>query len=207
MDEYLTAVRDVERSTQRGVKWLDTPKPKVDISDLDLTITGKDTRQYLSTMYTLIALALQTDSSRFITYQATPEEASFTDAFPMAVGISESAHKLSHERKNHASTAKYIGFLNEMYYDFLKKLDSIQEGDSTLLDNTICLYGCTTSVTHRAVNFPMTLSGGKNMGFKHGQHHAFKDEAFANVFVTIGNQMGVPMDTFADSTGDFGTLV
>ena len=93
-----------------------------------------------------------------------------------------------------------------MYYNFLKRLDSIQEGDGTLLDNTICIYGSTTSWVHRAVNFPMTLCGGKNMGFQHGSHYK-GNEPFANVLVTIANQMGVPTTSFADSTGDIGSLV
>ena len=157
-------------------------------------------------MYSLIALALQTDSSRVVTYQATPEETAITDSFPRACGLSDSAHKLSHERKDYAKVAKYIGFQNEMYYNFLKKLNGIQEGDGTLLDNTVCLYGCTTSKTHQAVNFPMTLSGGANMGFKHGSHHHVKNGAFSNVFVTIANQMDVPTEKFAFSTGDLSIL-
>ncbi len=207
MDEYLSSVRDVEKMTQREISWLKTPKPKVNAEELDLEITPSEPREYLTTMYSLIALALQTDSSRLVTYQATPEEGALTEKFPIACGVNESAHKLSHlKRGNYDEVAKYIAFQNEMYYNFLKKLDSIKEGEGTLLDNTICLYGCTTSKTHQATNFPMTLSGGKNMGFKHGQHYKGK-EPFANLFVTIANQMGVPTKQFADSNGDIGALI
>ena len=207
MDEYLHSVREVELMTEREVSWLNRPKPKVNAEGLDLDISPSEPREYLTTMYSLIALALQTDSSRFVTYQGTPEEAAMTDSFPKAVGLSDSAHKLSHERKEYTKVAKYIGFQNEMYYNFLKKLDSIQEGNSTLLDNTICLYGCTTSKTHQAVNFPMVLSGGKNMGFAHGQHQNFPKGNFSNLFVTIANQMGVETSKFAESDGELSSLL
>jgi hypothetical protein len=207
MDEYLNSVREVELLTEREVSWLKKPKPRVSTDGLQLDVDASEPEAYLTAMYSLVALAFQTDSSRFITYQGTPEEAAYTDSFPKAVGLTDSAHKLSHEKKDYTKVAKYIGFQNEMYYNFLKKLDSIQEGDSTLLDNTVSLYGCTTSKTHQAVNFPMTLSGGRNMGFNHGQHQAFKKENFSNLFVTIANQMGVETEKFADSDGELTRLL
>jgi hypothetical protein len=207
MDEYLSSVREVERLTERELSWLKTPKPKVDDRGLDIETDPTEPRTYLKTMYALFALALQTDSSRFITYQVTSEAETDTYQFPLGCGINRGAHALSHQKRGaYDEPAKYITFLNEMYYDFLKKLDSIQEGDGTLLDNTICLYGSTTSWVHQAVNYPMTLCGGKNLGFKHGTHYK-SSEPFANLLVTIANQMGVPTEEFADSTGDIGALV
>ena len=92
---------------------------------------------------------------------------------------------------------------NEMHANFIKKLDSIQEGNSTLLDNTLCFYGCATSKTHRAINYPIILSGGKNMGFTHGSHLNYSDSVpLSNLFVTISNQLSRPTERFADSTAD-----
>ncbi|HAD59510.1 MAG TPA: hypothetical protein DCG12_09715, partial [Planctomycetaceae bacterium] len=70
-------------------------------------------------------------------------------------------------------------------------------------DNTFGFYGCATSKTHRAINYPVILSGGKNLGFRHGSHLHFGDNIpMSNLFVTIANQFGRPTDAFADSTGD-----
>ena len=208
MDEYLTSVREVEQMTQRAQKWQSTPKPSVSSFSMDLDAAPGTPREYLTVMYDLLVLALQTDSTRVATFQTAAEEAGPTDGFPRAIGLAASSHKLSHEKKNYADVAKYIGFLNEMYANFLSKLDSIQEGDSTLLDNTLCFYGCATSKTHRAINYPILLSGGKNMGFGHGQHLNYSDDIpLSNLFVTIANQLGRPTQRFSDSTADITELL
>jgi hypothetical protein len=203
MDEYLSAVREVERLTERSVKWQGTPKPVVAAERLELEANATSPREYLTVMYDLLALALQTDTTRVATFQTACEEAGLTDQFPSAIGLAHSSHKLSHEGKNYADVAKYITFLNEMHANFIKKLDSIQEGNSTLLDNTLCFYGCATSKTHRAINYPIILSGGKNLGFKHGSHLRYSDDTpLSNLFVTIAIQFSTRTEKFSDSTAD-----
>jgi hypothetical protein len=159
-------------------------------------------------MYDLLALAFQTDTTRVATFQTACEEAGLTDWFPSAIGLAHSSHKLSHEKKNYSDVAKYITFLNEMHANFIKKLDSIQEGNGTLLDSTLCFYGCATSKTHKSTNYPIILSGGKNLGFKHGSHLHYSDKVpLSNLFVTIANQLGVPTENFSDSTSDLTEVV
>lgn len=208
MDEFLTSVREVERMTERSVKWQSTPKPNVDPSELDLTSNPTTPREYLTVMYNLIALALQTDTTRVATFQTACEEAGLTDRFPSAIGLANSSHKLSHEKNNYADVARYITFLNEMHANFVQKLDSIQEENGTLLDNTLCFYGCATSKTHKAVNYPIILSGGQNIGFRHGAHRHFEEKIpLSNLFVTMADQMGIRTESFADSTGTLSELV
>jgi hypothetical protein len=208
MDEYLNSVREVERMTERSVKWQGTPKPKVDAAELALDANPTSPVEYLTVMYNLVALALQTDTTRVATFQTACEEAGLTDRFPSAIGLANSSHNLSHEKKNYANVAKYITFLNEMHANFIKKLDSIQEGNGTLLDNTLCFYGCATSKTHKATNYPIILSGGKNLGFKHGSHLNYGDDVpLSNLFHTIGNQFAVPTEKFSDSTSDLTEVV
>jgi hypothetical protein len=203
MDEFLTSVREVERMTERSVKWQSTPKPKVDPAELDLAANPTSPREYLTVMYDLLALALQTDTTRVATFQTACEEAGVTDRFPSAIGLANSSHSLSHEKKNYEKVASYITFLNEMHANFVTKLDSIQEADGTLLDNTLCFYGCATSKTHQATNYPIILSGGKNMGFQHGAHLQYGDNVpLSNLFVTIANQLSGPTEKFSDSTAD-----
>lgn len=208
MDEYLTSVRELERVTERSKNWLSTPKAQVDAKALDLGVNTTSPREYLTVMYDLLALAFQTDTTRVATFQTACEEAGPTDSFPSAIGLAHSSHKLSHEKKNYAEVAKYIAFLNEMHANFIKKLDSIQEEDGTLLDNTLCFYGCATSKTHQAVNYPIILSGGKNLGFKHGSHLHFSDDVpLSNLFLTFANQLGGPTEKFSDSTSDITEVV
>ena len=208
MEEYLASVREVERLTERSVEWQSTPKPKVDAASLELTANPTSPREYLTVMYDLVALALQTDTTRVATFQTACEEAGLTDRFPSAVGLANSSHNLSHEKKNYANVTKYITFLNEMHANFVTKLDSIQEGNGTLLDNTLCFYGCATSKTHKATNYPIILSGGANMGFKHGSHLHYNDNVpLSNLFVTIANQVAGPTERFSDSTSDITEVV
>lgn len=208
LDEYLTSVREVERMTQRSRNWQNTPKPKVDARSLDLDANTTSPREYLTVMYDLLALAFQTDTTRVATFQTACEEAGPTDRFPSAIGLAHSSHKLSHEKKNYADVAKYITFLNEMYASFIRKLDAIQEGSGTLLDNTLCFYGCATSKTHQATNYPIILSGGGNMGFRHGSHLSYGDNVpLSNLFLTIANQLSRPTERFSDSTADITEVV
>jgi len=208
MDEYLNSVRELEKMTARAVQWQTTPKSKVDARHLDLSLNVTSPREYLTVMYDLMALAFQTDTTRVASFQTACEEGGLTDRFPSALGLSNSSHKLSHEKKDYDDVAKYLSFLNEMHANFIHKLDSIQEGDSTLLDNTLCFYGCATSKTHRATNYPIILSGGKNMGFVHGAHLNYSEDVpLSNLFVTISNQLGQPVDHFADSTADITDVI
>ena len=203
MDEYLSSVREVERQTERSISWQSTPKPKVDASALELDANPTTPREYLTVMYDLLALALQTDTTRVATFQTACEEAGQTDRFPSAIGQPKSSHNLSHAKNNYGDVASYITFLNEMHANFIKKLDSIQEGNGTLLDNTLCFYGCATSKTHRAINYPIILSGGKNLGINHGQFLKYEEERvpLSNLFVTMLQSFGVESESFADSTG------
>ncbi|MFT5326866.1 MAG: hypothetical protein ACI8P0_004749 [Planctomycetaceae bacterium] len=208
MDEYLTSVREVERMTKRSEQWQSTPKPMVDPADLELESNPTTPREYLTVMYDLLALALQTDTTRVATFQTACEEAGVTDRFPSAIGLANSSHSLSHEKKNYAKVASYLAFLNEMYADFIKKLDSVQEGNGTLLDNTLCFYGCATSKTHKAINYPIILSGGANLGFKHGSHLHYGDNVpLSNLFHTFANQLAGPTEKFSDSTSDITEVV
>jgi hypothetical protein len=203
MDEYLSSVREVEKLTERAIEWQDTPKPKVNTQNLDLNVNVTSPREYITVMYELMVLAFQTDSTRVATFQLGCEEGGLTDRFPAALGLGNSSHNLSHEKKNYGDVAKYITFLNDMHANFIQRLDSIQEDNGTLLDNTLSFYGCATSKTHKAINYPIILSGGKNLGFQHGSHLSYNDDIpLSNLFVTIANQFSKPTDKFADSTAD-----
>ena len=202
MDEYLTSVRDVEKDVQRSTEWMNIPKANLDENMFALDAQPTDPRKYLKVMYDLIALAFQTDTLRVATFQTGDERShGVANNFPVALGFSKDAHGLSHA-DNFDEPALYISALNEIYSDFLKKLNSFQEGDATVLDNTIAMYGSGGSIVHVAVNYPLILSGGQNLGFKHGFHHKYSEDIhLTNLFVTIANRLSVTTKGFADSTG------
>ncbi len=230
LDEYLQSVRDTEIKVEKAKRWINIPLPAVDADHLKLDITPEEPREYLQTMYELIYLAFKTDSTRVATYQIGRENGvGVSDYLARAVGFSAS-HGLSHETKGPDGWMRfgtYCRFLNEEFGRFVGKLKATPEPgmDGNMLDNTLLLFGSASSAFHLSRNYPLILSGGKNMGFRHGQYLnygpekpaggpwdgqspepwqrvvAHEDIPLSNLFVTMLQRLGVETDSFADSTG------
>ena len=203
MDEYLSSVRDVEKGLIRSEKWLDVAKPEIGASAADFEISPQSTKEFIRSKYDLMALAFQTNSTRVATYQTSSEsEQGYEKQFPKALGIDITSHNISHERTDYEQWSTYSRFLAEQHAWFLGRLNSIKEGAGSLLDNTMVLYGCCTSETHVTRNYPLILAGGSNVGIKHGHYRHFtEDVPLSNLYVTMLQKMGVPVDSFKDSTG------
>ncbi len=229
LDEYLDSVRQAEIKVEKARRWLGAPLPSVDGESLNLELTTDEPREYLQTMFDLIYLAFKTDSTRVATYQIGRENGvGRSDHLARAVGFNL-AHQLSHETKNPDGWKNfgiYCRFLNEEYGRFIGKLKGTPEpaGTGSMLDNTLLLFGSASSAFHLSRNYPLILAGGKQMGFKHGQYinHAgvnfqggpwlgerepWQDEAkgedlpLSNLYATMLQRLGVPTNSFADSTG------
>ncbi len=207
LDQYLTSVREIEQDVERSAQWLNVPRPKVNAEGLSLDADSETPGKLIHTMLDLIALAFQTDSTRFVTYQLASMHGaiSIANKFPMLLGFNKEAHGLAH------GAGKGLGAENKGKWDryqaeclsyLIKRLSQMEEGDGSVLDNTCILYGSSNSKTHNNNNYPLILAGGKNLGYKHGQYLTFdKDVPLANLFVTVQKRMGVKADSFADSTG------
>ncbi len=215
LDEYATSVREIERRLERADRWLDVQRPPVNEADFQLDVTpGDDAEDYIRSILDLMYVALLTDSTRAITYQITSEDAKgIGDRFPRSLGL-PGHHSLSHgigDEKGYENWARYDQFLASQLAYFLQRLrstdDPFQEG--SLLDHTIVFYGCSTSRTHQAVNYPLVLAGAKTMGFRHGQHRHFDESKhrLSDLYVTILQQLGLELDRFADSTGSLAELL
>lgn len=229
LDEYLQSVRETEVKVEKAKRWMNIPLPKVDVDHLKLDITMDDPRVYLQTMFELIYLAFKTDSTRVVTYQLGRENGiGVSDYLARAVGFNLT-HQLSHQTKDvdgWKNFGTYCRFLSEEYGRFIGRLKSTPEpaGEGTMLDHTLLLFGSASSAFHLSRNYPLILTGGKSMGFRHGQYlnHAganpqggawdggqepwqkevaHEDVALANLFVTMLQRLGVETDRFADSTG------
>ncbi len=211
--EYLDSVRAVEKQTERAQAWLDTPKPKVDPNTLKLNSTPDGPIDYLHTMFDLMALAFQTDSTRVATFMTGQMAAttSVANAFPAAIGLKGNWHGLAHNAGKAVGPeelGRFDQFLAQQFARFLKKMVAMKEGDGSVLDHTAVLFGSSNSKTHNNRNYPLILAGGNKLGFKHGQYLTCDEKTpLSNLFVTMLDCLGVPQKSFADSTGQIGEVL
>ncbi len=229
LDEYLNSVRETEVKVQKAKRWMEFPLPEVGVDHLNLDITMDDPKLYLQTIYELIYLAFKTDSTRVVTYQLGRENGiGVSDYLARAVGF-KLTHQLSHETKQAdgwRNFGTYCRFLSEEYGRFLTRLMETPEpgAEGNMLDNTVLLFGSASSAFHLSRNYPLLLAGGKNLGFQHGQYLNYagenpqggaweggqepwqkkiqhEDQPLSNLFLTMLQRLGMPVDRFADSTG------
>ena len=213
LDEYLTSVRHLERRIERQQQWIDKPLPQVEQSKLNLE--PADPREYMRVMYDLMALLMQTDMARYGTFQLGSQsnngDRPKSEYWPQALGLKKGWHGFSHNGNDMLDQMTKI--LVEEYVYFMKRLSGIEEANGSLLDNTAIVFGSSTRYGHKNRDYPMLIAGGKNMGLRHGQYLNFaqkKDQAkppLANAFVTILQQCGLKLSSFADSTGEMSELL
>ena len=207
LEHYLDSIRAVEKDIERMKSWSDTPKPNIDSSILALDATVKDPAAFIRTMYNLIYIAFQTDTTRYATYMLQSMGGGAWNDIPTTIGIGGNHHNLAHggigRKPDGSGLAKYDKFQGELLTEFIKKLAATPEANGTLLDNTLVYYGCSNSNTHNNSNYPLLLCGGKNFGLKHGKFHMLQDRKVPlnNLYVTMLNALDVPTKKFSDSTG------
>ena len=206
LDQYFDAVREAEQRLAKAEAWEARPKPVVDAKPpRDQTDSTKIVER-MQLMYDMIHLAIQTDSTRFITYYFTG-----MNQVPTIPGIDIDYHNLSHHAKDPAKIAQLTIVESEVIKalgNFLKKLDESQEDGSSLLDSTMVLFGSNlgNASSHDTRNMPMILAGG---GFKHGQHLAFDTDhnyPLPNLYVSMLQRLGLETESFASSTGTMNGL-
>ncbi|MBL4766456.1 MAG: DUF1552 domain-containing protein [Rhodobacteraceae bacterium] len=211
-DEYHSSVRDIEKRVQLSEHWLDIPKKKVDQTALNLEATTDAPLEYIRTMYDLLYLAFQTDSTRIATYMLSAMDGKTSDHFSKALGLG-SQHELAHDAGKPGGfprQGQWNQCLIENLAYFLQRMAGTNEGDSNMLDNTMVLLGTSNSRTHNNHNYPLVFAGGANMGIKQGQYLTYDDDGedvpMSNLLFTILNQMGVTEEGFSDSTGNLSEL-
>ena len=215
LEQYLTAVREMETRIDRAQDWLDVPKPNVPESDftLDVDPIQDGPTKFIDAMYQLITTAFVTDSTRMVNFLKVNESpGGLAGRFPEALGLS-GHHALSHdfnEEGGYERWAQYDAYLAERFSGFLTQLSETDDpyAEGSLLDNTLVLYGSGTSTVHNTRNFPLILAGGKNMGIKHGEFHRFEESVpMSNLLLTLLQQSGTPVESFSDSTGNISELL
>lgn len=213
-DEYLSSVRSVEQRVERAQAWLDVPKPEVDPKAVDLDATQDGPKDYIKAIYDLMFLAYQTDSTRVVTYMIGQVAGATTIAnkFPACIGLQGNWHGLAHgagKAQGIQNLGRFDQFLAEHHARFLQRMADTTEGEGSLLDQTIVLYGSSNSRTHNNHNYPLLLAGGRKLGFKHGRYLKFDEKKMrlSNLYATMLDKLGVAGGRFADSTGEMADIL
>ncbi len=201
LDEYFTSVREVEQRLLKAQDWARRPKPKVDAKAPTDIASAVEVPARVRLMVDLMHLALQTDSTRYITFALNG-----LNAVPVIPGVTQDWHNLSHHGQDPAKLAELrVIELQQMqlFGELLAKLKGTREESGTLLDRTIVMFGSNlgNASSHDNKNLPIIVAGG---GFRHGQHLAFnpqKNPPLCNLYVQFLRRLGADVESFGSSSG------
>lgn len=198
LDEYFTGIRQVENGLQRQAMWADVPKPGAPFGEPVNVLPGETE---IKLMYDLIIVALQTDTTRVVSYRQP------VCSMLAGMSITLNAHSLSHygfsEPRKNASRQRDKK-CSELFAHFLDRLKEAKDSDgSPLFDQCIVSYGSNLRTGHELKGVPAILSGGGAKGIRHGRHVVLPkaDTPLANYWLTLMQQAGMKIDRFSHSTG------
>jgi len=205
--QYLETVREVERRIQKAeAETADNQLP-----DLDRPVgVPAAYADHARLMFDLQVLALQGDVTRVITFQLARETSNRTY---IEIGVSDPHHPLTHhggDPEKIARMAKINAFHVSLFAYFLEKLKSTPEGNGSLLDHALYLYGSGMGNpnVHDHVNLPILVAGGVASGMKGARHVRYAEPTpLANLHLTLLERVGVRLDAFADSRGKVDELL
>ena len=201
---YLDAVRDVERRIELAGQ----DDQEVPTAARPMGVPASFA-EHAALMYDLQLLAYQTDRTRVITFMIGHELSGRT--YPEAE-VYEAHHPLSHHKEVPETLAKLTRINTHhvsLFASFLEKLRSTPDGDGSLLDHVMIMYGAgmSNSNVHQPTNLPILLLGGGAGQLKGGQHLVYPDGApLANLHVALLDKFGMPVDRVSDSTGNLPRL-
>lgn len=204
LDQYYTAVRDVEKRMVKSREWEHTPKP---IPSEPIPTDPESRSDYMAKtrlMYRMARLAFETDSTRSISLLLDSNNSPTIQV--EGADIKDGYHNLSHHGKNPEKLEQLDAIDREhmrLAGELIGDLKGIREGEGTLLDHTMLLYGSNfgDANKHTTDNMPVLLAGGQ---FRHGEHLAFdRDQNYPlpNLFVSMLQQMGIEDHKFSSATG------
>ena len=199
LDEYLSSIREIERRIERSEKDMTGLTPGID-KPTGVPVLYAD---YVNLMFDLQLAAFQTDSTRIVTMMMGREGSMRT--YP-EIGVADPHHPLTHHRNNPEWIEK-VTQVNvhhmELFAGFVNKMKATPDGDGTLLDHTVIVYGSGLSDgnKHTHNDLPVLIVG-KGGGLKLGRHVVYaKDTPMTNLYLTLLDRMGVQTEQLGDSTG------
>ncbi len=203
LDEYLSAVREIERRIERA---------ESETRDRSTVVSGQappeetpsSYEEHIRLMGDVMILAFQADVTRVCTFMLANEGSNRSYRF---IGVNEGHHTLSHHQNDPVKLGK-ISNINEFHAKqfayVVQRMKSIPEGDGSLLDNCMILYGAGISDgnRHNNENLPIVIAGKAGGTIRTGRHVRYDFETpMSNLFLSMMDRMGVHADTFGDSTG------
>ncbi len=201
VDNYLDSIREVERQ----IELAEAGAARNPMPDLDRPVGVPDSfADHARLLYDLQILAFQGDITRVVSFQFTRE---LTNRTYPEIGVPDPHHPTSHHGNDPEKVLKIakIGtFHVSLFSEFLQKLQATPEGNGTLLDNTVYLYGSGMGnpSLHDHVNLPILVTGGNATGIRGGRHIRYDEGTpLANLHLTLLDRVGVKLDQFGDSNG------
>lgn len=195
LDEYFQGIRDIETRLKKDEDWLEIPKVKAPLEEPSPGLKGK---AEIEIMQDLIVAALQTDSTRSLTYRMPGQ------SLLQSLDVKPSAHNVSHYSPGARMDASKLRDKthSQLLARFIDKLKAAKEADgSSLFDHTAVAFGSNISSIHYLTNCPTILTGG-GANLKLGQHLVLaKDTPLCNVWLTMLQGMGIDAPQHGDSTG------
>ena len=202
VNQYLDSIREVERRIE---------KAQAAVAENELPDLSRPSgvpasyAEHARLMFDLQLLAMQGDVTRVITFQLARETSNRT--YAAETGVADPHHPLSHhgnDPEKIARMAKINAFHVSLFAYYLDRLKATPDGDGTLLDHTMLLFGSGIGNPniHDHTNLPTLVAGGRAFGIKGNRHLRYKDPVpLANLHLTLLDKAGVNIDSFADSTG------
>jgi hypothetical protein len=200
VSEYAEAIRDVERRIQKAEEQRDSELPALEQPQGAPPVF----EDHLALMLDLQLLAFQSDLTRVISFMIGKEQS--PRPYPQ-IGVPEAHHPLSHHDNIPeliAKMSKINRYHAELFSKYLAKLRATPDGDGSLLDHIIILYGSgiSNSTRHSGDNLPLLLAGGGSDRLKSGRHIQYSGQpTMADLLVTLMDKLGVPVEKLGGSTG------
>ena len=199
LDEYFESIRDIERRIQKA------EQQKMQMPVMESPVGIPDSfEEHAKLMADLMVIAWQTDMTRVITFMMAREG---SNRSYREIGVPDGHHSVTHHQNDPekvAKTQKIDEHHVKAFAYLVKRLDETKDGDGTLLDHSMLLYGSSIrdGNVHDHHDLPLVLAGGKGAGLQTGRHIRYKPETpMTNLLVTMLDRSGVPAETLGDSTG------
>jgi Protein of unknown function (DUF1552) len=201
LDEYLDGIRDIERRIQKAEQQSATMKLPLMERPASIPDEFEDHARLMSD---LMVIAFQTDMTRVVSFMMAREG---SNRSYRTIGVSDGHHSVTHHQNDPEKIAKTMK-INELHVRsfsyLLDRLDATPDGDGTLLDHSLILYGSSISDgnTHTHHDLPLVLAGGTSCRIKGGRHIRYAEETpMNNLLLTMLDKAGVPTESLGDATG------
>lgn len=207
MDEYLDSVRAIERRIEHSLSESDPDRwtPSIDPAEIARRRPGvpADFREHIDMMLDLMVLAFQTDSTRVCSFMFANDVSGRN--FSFLDGVSGGHHELSHHENKEEKIAQYQRINRwhvEQFATLLRKMDSIKEGEGTLLDHSLVVFGSSMSDgnRHDPDNLPILLGGSGHGQIACDRHLAYESVPLCNLYHSMLNLFEIDVERFGDST-------